>query len=96
MKDAQEFQSTDSHDLLMKLLKHPEIVKNKIQNFIEEEKEIFGDSIEEINDLRDYVMSNWRSIVPPLVAFGLSVLLKYTEDKKVTKPEEESEEPLLN
>ena len=96
MKSSQEFQNSDSHDLLMRILKNPEIVKNKIQELVEQEKEVFGDSLTEINDLRDYVMSNWRSIVPPLVAFGLSAILKQTRHTEATETKEILEENLLN
>ena len=94
MEDAQEYKGTDTHDLLMKILKNPEIIKDKLQSFIDEEKEVFGDSIEQITDLSNYVIENWRSLVPPLVAFGLSVLLKHTETQKTDS--KSSDETLLN
>lgn len=98
MEDAQEFKGTETHDLLMKILKNPEIIKDKLQSFIDEEKEVFGDSIEQITDLSSYVMQNWRGLVPPLVAFGLSVLLKQTEPAVDTHKtdSQSSDETLLN
>ncbi len=79
MKDPQENQSADSHDLLMKYLKHPELLKEKIQDFVETEREVLGESFQEIADLSEYVLKNWRILAPPLVAFALSFLLKETE-----------------
>ncbi len=97
-------QENVNHDTLMSFLQHPEILRQKLQNFVDEEKGVFGDSMSEINELANYVMSNWRQIVPPIVAFGLSVLLKRTEN--MAKPikasssavnhEGSSDETLLN
>ena len=93
MKDSQNTQGSQdtqgkdsSHDMLMKFLQHPEMLRQKLQNFIDEEKEVFGDSINEISELSNYVVSNWRQIVPPVVAFGLSVLLKRNDPVKMATP----------
>ncbi len=87
MKDEQDTQSTDSnHDMLMRFLQHPEVLRQKLQNFIDEEKEVFEDSINEMSELSNYVVSNWRQIIPPVVAFGLSVLLKQAETIKTATP----------
>ncbi len=69
------------HDMMMKLLQNPSIIKENVQKLIDEEKELYSNSISEAKELFDYVLSNWKSIAPPLAAIGLSVLLSKVEDK---------------
>lgn len=96
-KHSQADTANDSnHDLLMKFLQHPEMLRQKLENFFDEEKVIFGDSMNEMNKLSSYVVSNWRQIVPPVVAFGLSILLKQTEVINKASPVNGEEETLLN
>lgn len=78
MENVQNQKKSDSHDLLVKILKNPVILKNKVKTFVDEVQIIYQESIAELADLSNYVLANWRSWVLPLVEFGLSVILKTT------------------
>lgn len=96
MKDEQRIGDADTHELFLRILKNPEIVKLKIQDFVEAEREVFSESFDEVSDLSKYVISNWRSLAPPLVAFGLRVLLKQTAPAHSEENLKTSPAPLLN
>jgi hypothetical protein len=64
-----------AHEMVMRLLQNPSIIKENVQKLIDEEKELYGTTISEAKELYQYVLSNWRKIAPPLAAIGLSVLL---------------------
>ncbi len=73
--------SSKAHDMVMKLLQNPSIIKDNVQKLIDEEKELYSNSINEAKELYDYMLSNWKKIVPPLAAIGLSVLLSRIQGK---------------
>ena len=73
--------SSNAHDMVMKLLQNPSIIKDNVQKLIDEEKALYSNSINEAKELYDYVLSNWKKIVPPLAAIGLSVLLSQIQGK---------------
>ena len=79
MNNSKDLQGSDSHEVLMGIIKHPKVLQDKIMNFISEEREIVDTSLSELIDLTYYLRMNWRGLTPPLVAFALSIVLRQTD-----------------
>ena len=62
----------DAGKVFKNVLKNPTMIKTSIEKLIEQEKELYGDSIGQFKDVAKYIKTNWKVVVPALAALAAS------------------------
>ena len=80
-----DVEKSGAHDTFMNFLRNPDVLIERIENFLEEERGVYSESINGIVGLKNYIFKNWRSLVAPTFALSLGLIMSEIEKAGKTK-----------
>jgi hypothetical protein len=69
----------DTHEVFRQILRNPSLLRENLQQLVEDEQKGLAEAIDQVKDLTDYLRGNWQAILLAFVSFSIGSVSKGDE-----------------